>query len=299
MKPPNIFITKISIGKVRNLRNIEIPIIDNRNASKHLIITGKNGSGKTSLLEAASEFLSEKTNSKFELQLQTNIPLPSLRSKEFIRLFVPAQREIRFKATKNIEKILSVGSGIKPISNSQFIKYLVYWNYQKMVGENGNQERHEKIVHIKQWFDNFLKVLREVYDCPKLTLEHDSENLNFIIHIPNYPPFCLNEMADGYSAFLKIVMELMMRMGNPAEPHYNNSGIVLIDEIETHLHVELQKRVMPLLVKMFPNIQFIVSTHSPFVITSLDNAVVFDLEKQQPMENLSAYSYEGIIELLL
>jgi predicted ATP-binding protein involved in virulence len=103
-------------------------------------------------------------------------------------------------------------------------------------------------------------------------------------------------MADGYSAFLKIVMELMMRMSNPNELLYEKQGVVLIDEIETHLHVELQKRVMPFLVAMFPNIQFIVSTHSPFVITSLDNAVVFDLENQQRMEDLSKYSYEGIIE---
>ena len=46
----NIFITKIHIGKVRHIENIDIELSENQR--KHLIITGKNGSGKTSLLEA-------------------------------------------------------------------------------------------------------------------------------------------------------------------------------------------------------------------------------------------------------
>jgi hypothetical protein len=73
----------------------------------------------------------------------------------------------------------------------------------------------------------------------------------------------------------------------------------LVDEIETHLHVELQKRVLPFLTKAFPNIQFIVATHSPFVITSLEKAVVFDLEKKETLLNPSLYSYESVVESFL
>lgn len=49
------YITKIKINSVRHLKNIEIPLSENER--KHLIITGKNGSGKTSLLEALRLFL--------------------------------------------------------------------------------------------------------------------------------------------------------------------------------------------------------------------------------------------------
>ena len=76
-------------------------------------------------------------------------------------------------------------------------------------------------------------------------------------------------------------------------------GLVLIDEIESHLHVKMQKEILPCLTELFPNVQFIVTTHSPFVITSISNAVVFDMETRQAMEDLSAYSYEGIIEYYL
>ena len=53
---------------------------------------------------------------------------------------------------------------------------------------------------------------------------------------------------------------------------------------------------MPFLTNLFPNIQFIVTTHSPFVLNSIEDAVIYDLEKQIKVENLTGYSYEGIVE---
>ena len=74
-------------------------------------------------------------------------------------------------------------------------------------------------------------------------------------------------------------------------------GIVLIDEIETHLHLELQKNILHLLTVIFPNIQFIVSTHSPFILNSLENVAIYDLETKVLVENgLSDIPYSGIVE---
>ena len=68
---------------------------------------------------------------------------------------------------------------------------------------------------------------------------------------------------------------------------YTLPGIAFIDELETHMHISMQKMVLGFLTKMFPNVQFIVTTHSPFVITSLENAVVFDLSKREYLDNPS------------
>ena len=51
-----------------------------------------------------------------------------------------------------------------------------------------------------------------------------------------------------------------------------------------------------MLTKIFPNIQFIVTTHSPFVLNSLDNAIAYDLEKRQSLNELTEYSYEALAE---
>lgn len=67
------------------------------------------------------------------------------------------------------------------------------------------------------------------------------------------------------------------------------SGIVIIDEVDKHLHIKLQKEVLPKLFVMFPNIQFIISSHSPFVSMGLSDRLsqrlrIFDLSSGQGME---------------
>jgi predicted ATP-binding protein involved in virulence len=136
----------------------------------------------------------------------------------------------------------------------------------------------------------------EVFEDDRLVLNVDAKNLNFLISTQGHDPVGFNDLPDGYKALLNIVIELLLRMEIYANSTHDMPGIVLIDEIEAHLHVSLQKKVLPMLTAMFPNIQFIVSTHSPFVISSLENAVVYDLEHLERVEDLSAYSYSILAE---
>ena len=106
-------------------------------------------------------------------------------------------------------------------------------------------------------------------------------------------------MSRGYAAVFDIINDLIMRMeaNSGLRDRFDLEGIVFIDEIETHLHLDLQKKILPMLTGMFPNLQFIVSTHSPFVLNSLADAVIYDLENgtlvSEGMRNLP---YEGIVE---
>jgi len=54
-------------------------------------------------------------------------------------------------------------------------------------------------------------------------------------------------------------------------------GVVLIDEADLNLHIDLQSKVFPQLMKLFPNIQFIITTHSPFLVSGLQEAFSEDL----------------------
>jgi predicted ATP-binding protein involved in virulence len=306
----NIFITKILIDRVRHLSGLTISLSENER--KHLIITGKNGSGKTSLLEAVKNtimsFPQRKKDTGVAVELRS---MSSANDSKTIRadknntffkfpdtgilVFIPAYRKLAIDIPRSIETVeIDKTFGISEDVSAKFLKYMVDLDYQKLSAkEDGNGERAS---YISKWFDNFEWILCDVYDCSELKLIKYAKEKAFKIVMPNREPFGLNEMADGYSALIKIVMELMMRMENKVSIVYDIPGIVLIDEIETHLHIDLQKKVLPFLTGMFPNIQFIVSTHSPFVISSISNTVVYDLENQQRLEDLSAYSYEGIVE---
>ncbi len=145
-----------------------------------------------------------------------------------------------------------------------------------------------------------MKFETELYqnylEQPNLKLIFDRKEINYQIVENGNPPHTFNQLPDGYSAILDIVTELIMRMEEHKTKSYDVQGIVLIDEIETHLHIDLQKKILPFLTAFFPKIQFIVTTHSPFVLNSIENAVICDLEKRIVTEDLSGYSYEAIVE---
>ncbi|XKE46126.1 AAA family ATPase [Halomonas organivorans] len=82
------------------------------------------------------------------------------------------------------------------------------------------------------------------------------------------------QLSDGYQTLLGLVIDLSSRMAM-ANPHLDDplaaEAVVMIDEVDLHLHPEWQRRVVGDLLATFPNTQFIVTTHSPFIVEALNN----------------------------
>ena len=92
-----------------------------------------------------------------------------------------------------------------------------------------------------------------------------------------------NQLSGGYRIMLAMVADLARRMaqGNPhLEDPLVSEAIVLIDEVELHLHPFWQQHVLPDLTRTFPKAQFIVSTHSPQVLTTVRPEHIVGLNKQ-------------------
>ena len=84
-------------------------------------------------------------------------------------------------------------------------------------------------------------------------------------------------LSDGEKCTLALLGDLAKRLvlANPkAEDPLNGSGIVLIDEVELHMHPSWQRRILRVLREVFPNIQFIVTTHSPQVLGEANDGYV-------------------------
>ncbi|MBD2511280.1 AAA family ATPase [Nostoc muscorum FACHB-395] len=92
----------------------------------------------------------------------------------------------------------------------------------------------------------------------------------------------VNQLSDGEKCLLAMVGDLARRLAiaNPGltEP-LGGEGVVLIDEIELHLHPKWQREIIPALTRTFPNCQFIVTTHSPQVISQVKPEGIYILEK--------------------
>lgn len=338
------FMTELRINHVRHLKDITIPLSESQ--PKHLILTGKNGSGKTSVLKSAVDFLSYAVSDNFVIQsdcleniafdeqrLQTAsnsesgklacegirnsiahwnkflshwadgvvLAFPSylnLREKylkgEYILAYYGDDREIKVQISKNIEKVdLQEVYSLKDHPSQQLVKYLVNLKTTEAFAKtNGNEAR---AAEIHAWFDRFQNVLRSIYSDDTLELKFDIETFAFTICQAGHDPFDFTTLSMGYAAVFDIIGDLIMRM--ESKRRYDLEGLVLIDEIETHLHVDLQKKIVPILTQLFPNIQFVLTTHSPFILNSTANAVVYDLEKKLLVKDgLTDLPYEGVVE---
>lgn len=104
------------------------------------------------------------------------------------------------------------------------------------------------------------------------------------------------QLSDGERSFVAVLGDLVRRLAvaNPdLENPLRGAGVVLIDELELHLHPQWQREVVEKLRTTFPNIQFIVTTHSPFIVQTLraDELILLD---DTPV---GAFSNRGIEEI--
>ena len=105
----------------------------------------------------------------------------------------------------------------------------------------------------------------------------------------------LHQLSDGERNLVALVLDLTRRLAlaNPGlDDPLRGSAVVLIDELELHLHPNWQRSVVANLLKVFSGAQFICTTHSPFIIQSLKQGQLISLEG--PIENL--YENQGIEE---
>ena len=328
-----LYITRLQIEKVRHLKNITIPI--GKDEKKHLIITGKNGSGKTSLLDALAAFLEKEITGEFldgvekleevwkkvtadspapylpgqseesgqeKIDAELNHTFPESRkifySGKCVLAYYKADRIFYASLPAHVEKVnLKDLYEINETPRQDFVKYLLDLKMKEALAVSGGKT--EKAEQIREWFARLESLLRKIFEDDTLTLEFDEETFRFFIHMSGREKFDFNSMSSGHSAIWDIVADLMLRMEKQSQRtfRFDMPGIVLIDEIETHLHLELQKKIMEILTGIFPNVQFIVTTHSPFILNSLENVVIYDLENHTLVENgLTEVPYEGIVE---
>lgn len=321
-----IFVSNIKIKNVRHLKDINISLP--KDEVRHLILTGKNGSGKTSVLDALAYYLyivsvSEKhikttkgknavarllryanEFKKLEngIDVEFNVPVDMLRLRfeegQFVLAYYKAERLLKADIPKHVEKVILKEKYLITDEPCQiFIKYLLDLKVtEALARSSGNIPKAESI---ETWFIKFEDLLKKIFDDRSVKLIFEEDTFKFYIKQQNRELFDFNTLSSGFSAVLEIALDIILRMEKVTNRTFDFSipGIVLIDEIETHLHLEMQKTVLELLTSLFPNIQFIVSTHSPFILNSLNNVVIYDLENNITVENgLSDVPYGGIVE---
>ena len=217
----------------------------------------------------------------------------------FVVAYYPAQRKTQIVKAQGVQNIkLKDFYGINEDAGNILVKYMVHLKTQQLYAKESDEQN---AIRIENWFSRIEDALRFLYDDDTLRLEYNYKDYDFKIIEKGREPFGFDQLSDGYSAVINILSDLILRMDknwilNDELSEYDIEGIVLIDELETHLHIELQKKILPFLTAFFPNIQFVVTTHSPYILNSISNAKAYDLENHVELENLLCYSSEDLVE---
>ena len=281
----NTFLTAVKISKLRNEpRKINIDL--DPEVPKNLLITGSNGSGKTSLLNqlniAVNNIINSSNNANNEvsatfsgthsdkvqvLQLECN-------NGYYRVVFIPAGRSYNKDGSSNFwNKLDEIQGNIHRCNTEKNLEDEKYWS-----------ELLEKYKNaLPQLFANDTIKTEYKYDP-----EANKHRFRVYHELEGDPErvFELNRDAlpDGYTSVLNIFWAIIQPHWDTKIPFSCIRGLVLIDELETHLHVRMQKTLLPFLTDFFPEVQFIVATHSPYVLNSAKNVVIYDMEKNKLTE---------------
>lgn len=182
-------------------------------------------------------------------------------------------------------------------SSSIFEEFLVSNIANQAFSESSKINNNpEEAMRIEKWFSKLETDLQDLFEDNSLRLVFKSDTLSFEIHQPHKDPYTFQSLSSGFSSIMAVYADLITKVSLRSIDPDELTGIVLIDEIDAHLHVSLQKKILAFLKRAFPKVQFIVSTHSPFVVSSVDDAVIYDLSRLEQVDDLSMYSYEAVLE---
>ena len=110
----------------------------------------------------------------------------------------------------------------------------------------------------------------------------------------------IEQLSGGYKAVLSVVADIAKRLAI-ANPESNNpleeEAVILIDELDLHLHPKWQKTIVDDLKRAFPNCQFIITTHSPFIVQALHADELFDINSMEYADEQGNYNGWSIDEI--
>lgn len=164
-------------------------------------------------------------------------------------------------------------------------KLMLKWIEQKSWKEYNTRQSNQPLDSVKQAVTELFKLLTE---ADKAELTYDPELGELVLNYDNqwgsHISRNFSSLSDGYREMLSLAADIAWRMAvlNPQlEYAYKETpGVIMIDEIELHLHPKWQSIILNCLQEVFPKSQFIVTTHSPLIIQSVEESRLRILREQ-------------------
>lgn len=220
-----------------------------------------------------------------------------------------------YPTNRNVNQIFSK---IKPNNNLIYEQLKVFENalensidfthFFNWFKKREDYENEKRLDEDESFRDSELQAVRNAVEnflpnFSNLRIRRKKDTANLVVS-KNGTELILNQLSHGEKTMLAMVGDLARRLAI-ANPSFNTplegKGIVLIDEIELHLHPKWQRSIIPNLEKTFPNCQFIIATHSPQVVSHAVRGSVFLIDNGEIrlIENSYGRDSNWILETIM
>ena len=299
-----IVIKKLQITNIKCFKELSINFENKQN-----IILAENGKGKSTILQLLAFGLKSieyppnqwndvirkgENQSEFQITIERNKneEIYSFKIDDNNKIILPAE----IKKIKEEILLFAYGAGRSAKieqSNIDIIKKTA--DVSTLVGINQLYNDFDNYIKNKNDFNLIKNIINEIFkynshdDYLNIKLK-EYKNKNFYFSSPtvrNNSNLSLQTMSDGFRTTFSWIIDFLIRfyfnkkiyITKPDEIH----AIVLVDEIDLHLHPKWQRTIVPALSKVFPNVQFIVTTHSPYIAQSvgINNIIKLILDNKQ------------------
>jgi predicted ATP-binding protein involved in virulence len=295
--------TTIKFEGLKGVGSVELNL---RADQRVYVFIGTNGVGKTKVLEGLfqrSFFSNTHVNKQSKLQFDNHLVstsaglvLPSVSVQERHNLPVlmigsnfrsnieRAQQQNYQIGTFEDRRLAHIKSQIVAIQSDMFSSIAMHENISDWFvsrAQSGNpyqKEADNRSVEI----DTLLSTLAKVDSRFDASFMEIAGANNVSLKISGVVTE-LSHLSSGFASLVKMLQAIIAGYANfTNEKNLTHvKGIVLIDEIESHLHIEWQSKIIPLLKELFPNTTFYVATHSALVLTQLQQGEAYLLKRDE------------------
>lgn len=310
---------KFESFSIQNYKCIKDLAVDCRGADGEIkqwtVLLGENNTGKTNVLRALAQLVPVKMNFKREADSEYKdwyVPLGLFEgffskvssqvagrkwgydpkgegySEEPVDLHIYGYGVSRYPARIAFSEREGDPTDTLFYSNARltdFQEWLLQLDYSQKSGSEKSQKRLEK-MHDLVRSDLFPGVTD--FSFKK---DGDNEHVVVVFSAGKDGDMRFDELGFGYQTTLTWLADFckqMFELYPDAENPLHEEAVVLVDEIDLHLHPKWQRDLVPTLSKIFPKVQFIVTTHSPHVLQSMEDVNLYVLRRNAESGEIEA-----------
>lgn len=259
---------------------------------------GSNKMGKRSSIRAVSEDLNKAIR---DSRRKEYLNLPVLAYYSTARLWKEG-RENKKDEEKKVKNLPSRYRGYKDaLEIKSTFSIMLDWFKAKFLEKATNNETSFQLECVK---DVIIKNIPDAKNIKWIFDKDKIQTLYIVFKDETEIPF--HFLSDGYRNLLAIFADLAYRCVtlNPhfgKEANFKTEGVVMIDELDLHLHPAWQQDIVKKLKNSFPEVQFVATTHSPFILQEMDDNEVYKINSTAddilfPLKGLNRLGVEDIAE---